>query len=172
MGTPGPARFSRFQNSAIYWTPFIGPQETSSLAYVLSLDKFHIYQILNRGSQNTEQIKAALNKGADALAAVHRPKRLSGNYLNIRLVGTRSNRDALGSRCGLAVASNIVWSQGEAVSGVCLTNSTLAWRHSRRSMRWRFVGPVVTCNDLIGLPSTKPYASAKGRRLGSRLSQP
>jgi hypothetical protein len=32
---------------------------------------------------------------------VHRPKRLPGNYLNIRLVGTRSNRDALGARLTL-----------------------------------------------------------------------
>ncbi len=100
---------------------------------------------------------------------VHRPTRLPGNYLNVRLVGTRSTivmPSALGSRCGLAVASNIVWSQGEAVSGASPTNSTLAWRHSRRSMRWRFVGPVATCNDSIGLPSTKPYASAKGRETG------
>src|SRR2546422_241090 len=42
LGTPGPGRFSRFQNGAIYWTPFTGPQEVRSPAYVISLDKFHI----------------------------------------------------------------------------------------------------------------------------------
>jgi tetratricopeptide (TPR) repeat protein len=34
-------------------------------------------------------------------ATVHRPKRLPGNYLNVRLVGTRSNRDAIGARLSL-----------------------------------------------------------------------
>lgn len=33
--------------------------------------------------------------------AVYRPKRLAGNYLNVRLVGTRSNRDAIGARLEL-----------------------------------------------------------------------
>jgi hypothetical protein len=32
---------------------------------------------------------------------VFRPKRLPGNYLNVRLVGTRSNRDAIGARLKL-----------------------------------------------------------------------
>jgi hypothetical protein len=32
---------------------------------------------------------------------VFRPKRLPGNYLNVRLVGTRSNRDAIGARLTL-----------------------------------------------------------------------
>jgi hypothetical protein len=32
---------------------------------------------------------------------VHRPTRLPGNYLNVRLVGTRSNRDAIGARLTL-----------------------------------------------------------------------
>ena len=32
---------------------------------------------------------------------VHRPKQLPGNYLNVRLVGTRSNRDAIGARLKL-----------------------------------------------------------------------
>jgi ASPIC and UnbV/FG-GAP-like repeat len=34
-------------------------------------------------------------------ATVHRPIRLPGNYLNVRLVGTRSNRDAIGARLSL-----------------------------------------------------------------------
>jgi uncharacterized protein with LGFP repeats len=42
LGTPGPARFSRFQRGSIYWTPYTGARDTRSPAYVLSLDKFHI----------------------------------------------------------------------------------------------------------------------------------
>jgi ASPIC and UnbV/FG-GAP-like repeat len=34
-------------------------------------------------------------------ATVHRPTRRPGNYLNVRLVGTRSNRDAIGARLSL-----------------------------------------------------------------------
>jgi hypothetical protein len=34
-------------------------------------------------------------------ASVYYPKRLAGNYLNVRLVGTKSNRDAIGARIAL-----------------------------------------------------------------------
>jgi hypothetical protein len=34
-------------------------------------------------------------------ASVYCPKRLPGNYLNVRLIGTRSNRDAIGARVAL-----------------------------------------------------------------------
>ena len=45
---------------------------------------------------------------------VHRPKRLPGNYLNVRLVGTRSNRDAIGARLALTAGGR---TQHRLVSG-------------------------------------------------------
>lgn len=46
--------------------------------------------------------------------AVYRPKRLPGNYLNVRLVGVRSNRDGIGARLELRAGGN---SQHNLVSG-------------------------------------------------------
>lgn len=46
--------------------------------------------------------------------AVYRPKRLAGNYLNVRLTGTRSNRDAIGARVELYAGGR---SQHRLVSG-------------------------------------------------------
>ena len=52
---------------------------------------------------------------ADLLtASVFRPKSLPGNYLNVRLVGTRSNRNAIGARLKLNAAGR---SQHRLVSG-------------------------------------------------------
>jgi hypothetical protein len=47
-------------------------------------------------------------------ATVFRPKRLPGNYLNVRLVGTRSNRDAIGARLRLQAGGR---AQHRLVSG-------------------------------------------------------
>jgi hypothetical protein len=46
--------------------------------------------------------------------AVYRPRQLPGNYLNVRLVGTRSNRDAIGARLALAAGGRV---QHRVVSG-------------------------------------------------------
>ncbi len=46
--------------------------------------------------------------------AVYRPRELPGNYLNVRLVGTRSNRDAIGARVALTASGR---TQHRLVSG-------------------------------------------------------
>ncbi len=46
--------------------------------------------------------------------AVYRPRELPGNYLNVRLVGTRSNRDAIGARVALTAGGR---TQHRLVSG-------------------------------------------------------
>jgi hypothetical protein len=45
---------------------------------------------------------------------VHRPRRRLGNYLNVRLVGTRSNRSAIGARLRLQASGR---NQHRLVSG-------------------------------------------------------
>jgi len=62
VGTPGPGRFSRFQTGAIYWTPFTGPQEVRSPAYVLSLDKFHIDNT-RAPHEDTDHVSFAMKMG-------------------------------------------------------------------------------------------------------------
>jgi hypothetical protein len=42
-----------------------------------------------------------LYPGDPPTTIVHRPKRLPGNYLSVRWVGTRSNRDAISARLSL-----------------------------------------------------------------------
>jgi hypothetical protein len=53
-------------------------------------------------------------------ASVYCPKRLPGNYLNVRLVGTKSNRDAVGARLALEAGGR---SQYREVSG----GSSFGW---------------------------------------------
>jgi hypothetical protein len=64
LGTPGPGRFSRFQNGVIYWTPLTGPQEVRGLGshYVISLDKFHIDDTRARHN-DTDHVSFALKVG-------------------------------------------------------------------------------------------------------------
>ena len=66
LGTPGVGRFSRFQQGAIYWTPFTGPQETHSPAYVISLDTFHIDNT-RAWHEDTDHVAFALKIGNQML---------------------------------------------------------------------------------------------------------
>lgn len=108
MGTPGPARFSRFQNGATYWTPFTSPQETSSPTYVLSLDDVtfaagHTSSGNGHGANMTDLLVATGGSYADDLltTTVHRSKRLPGHYLNsIGIPSTKPYALAQGRKTG------------------------------------------------------------------------
>jgi len=108
MGTPVPARFSRFQNGATYWTPFTSPQETSTPAYVLSLDDVTFAAGMpssgNDHSANMADLIVATggSYAGDLLTTtVHRSKCLPGNYLNsIGIPSTKPYAFAKGRETG------------------------------------------------------------------------
>ena len=101
---------------------------------------------------------------------VFRPKRLPGNYLNVRLVGTRSNRDAIGARLKLWAGGR---EQHRLVSGGssfgCLpyeqhfglgTLTQIEWLE----IRW----PSGHCRGSPSCPLTNPYALSKASQAGRR----
>jgi hypothetical protein len=83
--------------------PFTGKGHGSNMADLAGDGRLHLI-VANGG----------FYPGDLLTTTVHRPKRLPGNYLNVRLVGTRSNRDAIGARLTLRASGR---TQHRLVSG-------------------------------------------------------
>ena len=96
------------------------------------------------------------------------PKALAGNYLNVRVDGTVSNRSAIGAwwRLRPAGESSTGRFRAAATSDVCHSSSTSAWLRRRRLKRWKSVGPAGWCNAGKTCPSTRRYGSPKGSLSG------
>jgi len=70
--------------------PFTGKGHGANMADLAGDGRLHLFVAAG-----------GLYPGDMLTTTVFRPKRLPGNYLNVRLVGTRSNRDAIGARLKL-----------------------------------------------------------------------
>jgi ASPIC and UnbV len=83
--------------------PFTGKGHGANMADLAGDGRLHL--IVGSGG---------LYPGDLLTTTVFRPKRLPGNYLNVRLMGTRSNRDAIGARLRLQAGGR---AQHRLVSG-------------------------------------------------------
>jgi len=79
------------------------------------------------------------------MTAVHCPKELPGAYLNVRLVGVRSNRDGNGARITLRCGESRQMREvtNGASLAVCRWSSISDWGRPGAWTRWKFAGPAV-----------------------------
>jgi hypothetical protein len=74
----------------------------------------NIADLFGDGRMHILSASGGMYPGDMLTASVWRPKKLLGNYLNVRLVGTKSNRDAIGARVKLTAGGR---DQHRLVSG-------------------------------------------------------
>ncbi len=89
LANDGAGRFHNVAFSA--GLPFTGKGHGANLADLAGDGRLHL--VMANGG---------LYPGDLLTTTVHRPRELPGNYLNVRLVGTAGNRDAIGARLALA----------------------------------------------------------------------
>ncbi len=101
LANDGAGRFANVAFAA--GLPFVGKGHGANLADLNGDGRLHLL-MANGG----------LYPGDLLTTTVHRPRTLPGGYLNVRLVGTSGNRDAIGARLALAAGGRV---QHRLVSG-------------------------------------------------------
>jgi tetratricopeptide (TPR) repeat protein len=101
LANNGAGRFANVSFAA--GLPFTGKGHGANLADLAGDGRLHL--IMANGG---------LYPGDLLTTTVHRPRALPGSYLNVRLVGTTGNRDAIGARLALAAGGRV---QRRLVSG-------------------------------------------------------